>query len=76
MRTAGQHQTGLLFLCTQARPIDVVADFSADEGADAGAAGAVSAGAWGVDLGCLGGLQDGFVCICAEMMRFLLIICL
>lgn len=70
MRTAGQYQTGLFFLSTQARPVNVVTDVSADQGADAGAAGAVAAGAYEVDLGSLGGLQNGFVCICWELQVF------
>lgn len=64
MRTAGEDQTGLLFLSTQARPVDVVANFSADEGADAGAAGTVAAGAEGVDVGSFSRLQDGLGGIC------------
>ena len=70
MRTAGEYQTGLFFLSTQARPVNVVADVAADQGADAGAAGAVAAGAEGVDLGSFGGLQDGLACICGELDAF------
>ena len=61
VRAAGQHQSGLFFLGAQARPVGVVEDVAADEGADAGAAGAVAAGADRIDLGSLGGLLDGFV---------------
>lgn len=59
MRTAGEHHTGLFFLSTQARPVDVVANVSADEGADAGTASSVTAGTGGVDLGSFGSLENG-----------------
>ena len=59
MRAAGEHQTGLFFLGTQAWPVGVVADVAADQGADAGAAGAVAAGANGVDMGSFGRLENG-----------------
>ena len=70
MCAAGEYKASLFFLCTQARPVDVVSDVATDEGADAGAAGAVSAGALGVDLGSLGGLQDGLVGICDKLLAF------
>ena len=64
MRHAGQYQAGLLLFRAQAWPVNLVADVAADEGADAGAAGAVSAGVGWVDQGCLKGLQDGLAGFC------------
>ena len=60
----------MFFLGAQARPVDVVTDVTADEGADAGAAGAVAAGAGEVDLGYLKGLEDSLGCICGELDVF------
>ena len=69
MRHAGQHQAGLFLFVAQAWPFNLIADVAADEGADAGAAGAVSAGAGWVNQGCLTGLQDGLAGVCGEVCR-------
>lgn len=45
MCDAGQDQAGMFFLQTQTWPVNAVADLAAQQGTDAGAAGAVAAGA-------------------------------
>lgn len=59
MRHAGQDQTGLFFLQTQTRPVNVVADLATQQGADAGSAGAVAARTGEQNVCFEGGLQHG-----------------
>ena len=70
MRAAGQNQASLFLFCAQAWPINLRADFTADKGADAGAAGAVSAGTGRVDEGFFSCLQDGLPHICGKLQVF------